>query len=70
MTKLSFGALSPPIHEQLAIDEFRTRPHQRIANAITLLRIQGIITDSETDRARWRLIKRLSEDINEKGNKQ
>lgn len=52
---VSFGAMAPPISHQL---EFK-KPElaDKIAHSITLLHIQGIMTDKECEKARRRLIK-------------
>jgi len=66
MTTLIFGALAPPIHEQLGL----ARPTagspadhwQRDADAISRLAVRGLLADSESLRARRRLLKRMERD--------
>jgi hypothetical protein len=64
MTKLSisFGALSPPIGEQLQeqglkldIDPLQRQYLQRDADEVARLKVRGVITEAEADRARKRL---------------
>ena len=60
--KVVLSALGPTIAEQLAhhgLEQFGTPVDQldRFAHAITLLHIKGLLTDSECDRARTRLVK-------------
>lgn len=67
MTQVSieFGALATPIGEQLriqgiSITEDEARRFQRIAEAIVLLHLQGIIPDSVRDSSRQKLMKMIS----------
>jgi hypothetical protein len=64
MTKLSisFGALSPPIGEQLQtqglklqMDPLQRQYLQRDADEVSRLRVRGVLTEAEADRARKRL---------------
>lgn len=60
--KVVLSALGPTIAEQLAqngLEQFGTPVDQldRFAHAITLLHIKGLMTDSECNRARTRLVK-------------
>ena len=62
MTKqvqIAMGALSAPIHEQLGVPAELVRVEQKLADAITLCSVQGILTDAETRRVRTRLVKNL-----------
>lgn len=58
---LNVGALGPTIAEQVAAQGFITKmPAERLdraEHAIHLLRIQGLLTHAESDRALKRLIK-------------
>jgi hypothetical protein len=60
--RISFGALSPPIDEQLRGQGLRLdmdplqRDHlQRDADAVTRLRVRCILTEAESDKARRRI---------------
>lgn len=61
---ISFGAMCPPIREQLAeqalvADEKDVVFWQRVADAIALLSIHDLITDAARARARKRLLKAM-----------
>lgn len=56
---LSFGALSPALHVQLNWPQRRCRFPQRIADAITLLAVHQMASDSEVHEMRERLVKRI-----------
>lgn len=61
--KLNIGALGPTIAEQLAARGYRTSMPaatlDRYEHAIHLLRLHGLLTDAESDRAFKRLIREL-----------
>ena len=57
--EVRFGALSDPIHKQLDVPPSTVEHEQKLADAITLCHIAGVLTDAETDKARRRLFKRL-----------
>lgn len=61
--KLNIGALGPSITEQLAAQGWSTSMPaatlDRYEHAIHLLRLHGLLTDAESDRAFKRLIKDL-----------
>lgn len=59
---LSFGALAPPISEQLETQGL-TSPgslFQRQADAIVLLHVHGVLTDTSAHAARKRLLKAIT----------
>lgn len=61
---VSFGAMAPPLAEQLAeVLGERSHPnlpqHQKDADAIARLAVRGVLTETEAHRARKRLMKRL-----------
>ena len=57
--QISFGALSPKLSEQIpGLPE----QYDRDAEAITRLLVRGILTESETHKARKRLIKSFEKD--------
>jgi hypothetical protein len=65
---LSFGALSPPLSEQLAglgLKVLTIRHFQRDADAITRLLVRGLMSESHGHLARGRLARRISEAIRE-----
>jgi hypothetical protein len=60
--RISFGALAPPIDEQLREQGFKldldplARQHlQRDADEVSRLRVRGTLTESESDKARKRI---------------
>ena len=62
-SKLSivFGALAPKLHEQVwirGVKRTRLKGLQECADAITVLKILGFISDGDADRARHRLLGR------------
>jgi hypothetical protein len=66
MTQLSisFGTLSPPIGEQLQeqglkldMDPLQRQHLQRDSDEVARLKVRGVITEAEADRARMRLFK-------------
>lgn len=61
---ISLSALGPTISEQLASQGLiqtgvKVDILDRLAHAITLAHIHGCLTDTETDRARRRLVKMI-----------
>lgn len=65
---VDFGALCPPIAKQLATvaPDKDFRPLDELAEALTLCFIQGVLSESEIDRARKRLMKKVVAVINSK----
>ena len=57
---IEFGALAQSISTQLGI---KAVPLDNDADAITRLHVRGLLTDSETDKARKRLMKKIVECI-------
>lgn len=66
--QIEFGAMAPPIGEQLAaIDGFEWEPerfacYQKLADAVTLLAVQGLLTFPAKDAARRKLAKVIARD--------
>ena len=58
---IAFGALAPPLAEQLGdrLQPQRIALWQRCADAITLLAVHGLLTGAERAKARTRLIKAI-----------
>lgn len=56
---ISFGALVPKLHLQITVPQRRLQYLQDAADGITLLSIGGLLSESETYRARRRLLKRI-----------
>jgi len=61
--RISFGALSPPIQEQMQDQGLKLdmdpvdRCHlQRDADEVSRLRFRGVLTESESDKARKRIM--------------
>lgn len=62
--RLSFGASSPSIESQLEVQGFSFRPdrinhYQQDADAITRLKIRGLLPESQFDKCYRRLIKKI-----------
>lgn len=64
--KLSLGALAATIEDQLSAQGLVV-PHvelyQKSAEAIVLLSVRGVLAESETRRARRRLVKQIGEKL-------
>ena len=65
---IQFGALAPPLVDQLRAFNVQAIPdtinhYQRIADAVVLLRVSKIISESEAHKARVRITKKLRKDI-------
>lgn len=56
---LSIGALSPPLHEQVNLPKKSLATEQKIADAITLLRIHGIVPDAQARKAEQKIVQRV-----------
>ena len=56
---IRFGALSPPLHEQLGVDETELELEQKLADAVVLCMIHGTLTNAEYTRACNRLWKKI-----------
>lgn len=54
-----FGALSPTIADQLGVSGPPWRAFQADANAITRLKVRGVLSEREAHAARTRLVKRI-----------
>ena len=61
---IRMGAMSPQLHVQLGITEEKAEGMQNLADAITRLNLNSILTDTETQKARTRLVKQI---VNELG---
>lgn len=60
---IEFGAMAPPLAAQLAshgVDVAQVQLCQRFADSIALLKIHGLLTDAEGERARLRLFKMIA----------
>jgi hypothetical protein len=60
MIHIIFGALAPPLCEQLGVEAKNVKILQGHADAITRLSVVGLMTGAEVHRARTRLIKMLA----------
>jgi FAD synthase len=56
---LRFGAVAPPLHQQLGIAPVAVDPFQADADAITRLVVRGLLSDAEAERARLRLGRKI-----------
>ena len=57
--EIRFGAMSPQLHEQIDASPDEVELEQKLADAIVLCNIHGVVTDSETHKARKRIVKML-----------
>lgn len=60
MSDIRFGALCPPLHEQLGVPQSRTRALQQMADGIAMCAIHGVLSEAEVHRARERLMKKIA----------
>ncbi|MFA5424953.1 MAG: hypothetical protein WC374_13950 [Phycisphaerae bacterium] len=56
---IQFGAMAKPLHEQLDLRPNAVKGFQAQVDAVALLYIRGILTDSEKHRAYDRIAKKL-----------
>lgn len=67
--KLSFGAISPPIEQQLQEQGLTlgvsAPKFERAADAIVFLRIHSYLTQSAVDSARKKLVKEIAKEVKE-----
>ena len=61
MSNVVFGAMSPPLSEQIPGHDWTLE--QKLADAITLLAIRQLLTQTETSKARTRLIKIMNQKL-------
>lgn len=57
--QLVFGALVPPLAQQLGLPRRRLRYLQECADGIVALSVGGLLSDAEVRRARRRVMKRI-----------
>ena len=63
---LHFGLLAKPLVKQLAEQDLRFKRkesagiYQQMSESIALMRVAGVLTEAETDRARKRLINHIA----------
>lgn len=57
--QIGFGSFSPELSEQIGVSLDDVKLEQRLADAITLCSIHGVLTDSEVYKARKRIVKIL-----------
>jgi hypothetical protein len=63
---IRFGALAPPLAEQLAgigLPSHCLARWQRYAKALTLLDVGGVLSGAETRRARMRLLRSIEAEV-------
>lgn len=60
---LTFGALAKPIHVQLGVPMRAVASCQRDADALTRLAVRGVLSSSEVESARRRLVRRIAREI-------
>lgn len=57
---IELGALAPPLAEQLGLESTERLDHlQKDADALTRLRVRGLLTERESTAASKRLVKRI-----------
>lgn len=67
MANIVYGALADQLHDQLRVDKGVLKTEQRIADSITLLKVQGMLTDSQTHSARKKLTSRIADKLADEG---
>lgn len=60
---VTFGATAEPLHRQLRVLRRRLLLSQRLADAITLLSVHGLLTEGETHQARKRLVAQIAKEL-------
>ena len=55
----AIGALSPPLHKQVNLPKKSLATEQKFADAITLLRIHGIVPDAQARKAEQKIVQRV-----------
>ena len=63
--QIRFGALAPPIHEQLGIPESECVIIEKASESVTYCSIHGILTDREANAARKRIMKLIDQKLRE-----
>ena len=56
---LSIGTLSPPLHDQVNLPKKSLATEQKFADAITLLRIHGIVPNAQARKAEQKIVQRV-----------
>lgn len=56
---LIFGATAPPLHEQLGVSKALAKSWQQDADAITRLKVRGLLGEGEARTARQRLVRSI-----------
>jgi hypothetical protein len=69
--RIAFGAMSKPLHEQISehgipIKEGEMAHYQKDAEAITRLRIRGMLSDKEVGNTQIRLMKSITKYLNKR----
>ena len=59
-TGVTFGAMADPIHKQLSLPKTACVHVQKMADALTLLSVGGVLSDTAVHGGRKRLMKRLA----------
>ena len=65
---LTFGAMAPPIHEQLAEQGFEAsekdlEKYQNMAHALAMVRIHGLVPESTARAGEKRLLKKIIKEV-------
>ena len=63
--EVSFGALAPRLHDQVDLEAGDLALEQRLADAVVLCAVQGVLTEAEKSRAFARLFKRIRKRVGE-----
>ena len=61
--KISVGALSPPLHEQLGIEARILEAEQQDIDAVNRLRIRRVISETTADQAVRRVLKEVGRQL-------
>jgi hypothetical protein len=62
---ISFGALAPPLKDQVGFDNAQIRTLQKCVESATLLLVQGYLTRTEICKVETRIVKGLEKAIKE-----
>ena len=63
--EVAFGALAPRLHDQVGLEAGDLAIEQRMADAVVLCAVQGVLTQAEKNRAFKRIFKRIQKRVEE-----
>ena len=56
--RISFGCLAPPLKEQIP-NLLNADHYQKLADSISLLKVHGVLTNSQVRKAEFKLVKKI-----------